>query len=110
VDLAENSQIVEAGLGVQQRLLVEWLSCVHLHFALHHVFAGMFGSRQHDLVDREAFAFLNGIGDVFEIGGLGGGFGNNFKRCVGKSVIEVIVQNALPIIRQILFGVGLARP
>ncbi len=108
IHLAEDAEIVEPGLGVEQILLAERVSVMHLQFALHDVVAGVFGSRHHHAIHREAFPFLNRVGYVFTIGLVGRRLGRDFQRGVGKSVIEVITEDSFPIVRQILLGVRLA--
>ncbi len=108
IHLAEDAQIVEPGLGVEQALLADGVSRVHLQFALHHVVARMLGSGNHDPVDREALAFLDVVSYVFAVRLASRGLGRDIEGGVGESMVEVIVEDPLPIARQILLGVGLA--
>ena len=68
IDLAEDAEIVELALRVEEVLLAERLAGNFLNFALHDVVAGVIESGDHHLVDEELFAFLDGVVNVFAIG------------------------------------------
>ena len=69
----------------------------------------MLGSRHDDPIYCEVLSLLDRISHIFTIGVVVGGLSGDVERGVGKAVVKVIAENSFPIVRQILFGVRLAR-
>jgi hypothetical protein len=68
VDLAEDAEVIELALGIEEVALAERLSGSHLNFALHNVVASVIEPGHHYLIDEELFALLDGVSDVFVVG------------------------------------------
>src|SRR5712671_3316294 len=81
---------------------------MNLDLALHDIVTGVVEAGHHHLIDSEKLALLNGENHVLEVGLGGRRGGSDVERSIGKSAVEVKVENSFPICSQILFGVGLA--
>src|ERR1700722_3300879 len=108
VDLAEDSEIVEFGLRIQNVLLAQRTAGYYLNFTLHNVIASVLQSRHEQVVHEKLFPFLNGVDDVLSVGVAGGWVRGDFKNGIGETVIKVIVEDGLAIVGKILVGVRLA--
>ena len=109
VHLAENSKVVETRLRIQQVLLAQRIAWADLKFAIHNIASRVFRPGNHDLIDRETLAFLNRKTHILPIGLAGGRLSCDLQRGIGKSMVEVVRQNSLAVVRQCLLGIGLAR-
>lgn len=107
VDLAEDTKIIELALCSQKILLAEGLSRNHLNFALHHVVAGVVEPSDQHSIDEELFALLDGVSNVLAIRRTWGRVRGDIQDSVGKTVIEVVVEDGPAVGREILFGIRL---
>ena len=67
IDLAEDAQVIQPRLRVQQVPLAERIPGMHLQFSLHYEIVRMVQSSDHDLIDIEAFSLMNCEGHILTI-------------------------------------------
>ena len=108
VDLAEDAEVIELALRIEEILLAERLAGSYLNLALHDVVASMVEPGDQYLVDEELIAFLDGVGNVFAPGCGRGRFRGDVECGVGKAVVEVVAEDGFAVTGEILLRVGLA--
>ena len=100
INLAENSAIVELLLGFQHAGLAQSISRPNLQFTIDNVWPGIFPARNQHLIDVNALAFVNLKGHIHTV--VGNRLGGGFKTRVRVSVIKVVVQQDVAILRDVV--------